>query len=177
MIKCDHQTALLTDASGSTWDYGLGFSSSSNIILHSIKKKSEVNALYAHLRRSDGTLIKTIPFLADVATFDVKIEANKTFYVSASNDGAAYTAYRNTDPTPFPKSVGIITIPSGYDGNGGAWTEYIGNIESFVYYTDGVEILAGVGTKGMDKDYPIARGLTAGTTKHLIDSIDYDDEA
>lgn len=34
-----------------------------------------------------------------------------------------------------------------------------------------------VGTAIIDKDYPVTRGLTAGTTKHLIDDVDYDDEA
>ena len=34
-----------------------------------------------------------------------------------------------------------------------------------------------VGTRFVDKDYPVERGLTAGTTKHLIDAGDYDDEA
>jgi len=31
-----------------------------------------------------------------------------------------------------------------------------------------------VGTRFIDKDYPYERGLTAGTTKHLIDDHDYD---
>lgn len=33
------------------------------------------------------------------------------------------------------------------------------------------------GTRVIRSDYPNTRGLTAGTTKHLIDSVDYDDEA
>lgn len=33
-----------------------------------------------------------------------------------------------------------------------------------------------IGTRFIDKDYPNTRGLTAGTTKHLVDNIDYDDE-
>jgi len=33
-----------------------------------------------------------------------------------------------------------------------------------------------VGTRFIDKEYPIERGLTAGTTKHLEDKKDYDDE-
>ncbi len=33
-----------------------------------------------------------------------------------------------------------------------------------------------VGTRFIRSDYPIERGLTAGTTKHLIDEHDYDDE-
>lgn len=32
-----------------------------------------------------------------------------------------------------------------------------------------------VGTRIINKDYPITRGLIAGTTKHLIDNVDYDD--
>lgn len=31
-----------------------------------------------------------------------------------------------------------------------------------------------VGTRFVDKDYPYVRGLTAGTTKHLVDDKDYD---
>lgn len=34
-----------------------------------------------------------------------------------------------------------------------------------------------VGTRIIDKDYPYVRGLEAGTTKHLVDDVDYDDEA
>ena len=34
-----------------------------------------------------------------------------------------------------------------------------------------------IGTRILDKDYPYERGLSGGTTKHLIDSVDYDDEA
>jgi hypothetical protein len=33
-----------------------------------------------------------------------------------------------------------------------------------------------VGTRYISKDYPQDRGLTAGTTVHLIDAKDYDDE-
>lgn len=33
-----------------------------------------------------------------------------------------------------------------------------------------------VGTRFIDKDYPYERGLEAGTTIHLIDDHDYDDE-
>ena len=34
-----------------------------------------------------------------------------------------------------------------------------------------------VGTRIVESDYPYIRGLTAGTTKHLVDDVDYDDEA
>ena len=33
-----------------------------------------------------------------------------------------------------------------------------------------------IGTRIINKDYPNIRGLEAGTTKHLIDDVDYDDE-
>lgn len=40
-----------------------------------------------------------------------------------------------------------------------------------------VEVGTGtVGTRYIEEEYPYQRGLTAGTTKHLIDSEDYDDE-
>lgn len=40
-----------------------------------------------------------------------------------------------------------------------------------------VEVGTGtIGTRFLDKDYPVERGLTAGTTKHLVDNIDYEDE-
>lgn len=40
-----------------------------------------------------------------------------------------------------------------------------------------VEVGTGtVGTRYIDRDYPNERGLTAGTTKHLVDKKDYDDE-
>lgn len=34
-----------------------------------------------------------------------------------------------------------------------------------------------IGTRFIDKDYPAERGLEAGTTKHLIDNVDYDEDA
>lgn len=34
-----------------------------------------------------------------------------------------------------------------------------------------------IGTRFIETDYPYERGLTAGTTKHLVDDVDYDDEA
>ena len=41
-----------------------------------------------------------------------------------------------------------------------------------------VEVGTGtVGTRFIDKDYPYEEGLEAGTTKHLVDKTDYDDEA
>ena len=40
-----------------------------------------------------------------------------------------------------------------------------------------VEVGTGtVGTRFIETDYPYDRGLVAGTTKHLIDEVDYDDE-
>ena len=40
-----------------------------------------------------------------------------------------------------------------------------------------VEVGTGsVGTRFIDKDYPYERGLEAGTTKHLVDEVDYDEE-
>ena len=33
-----------------------------------------------------------------------------------------------------------------------------------------------MGTRVIEKDYPVDRGLVAGTTKHLVDSVDYDEE-
>ena len=38
-------------------------------------------------------------------------------------------------------------------------------------------ITGSVGTKAIEHNYPYERGLIAETTKHLIDKIDYDDEA
>lgn len=33
-----------------------------------------------------------------------------------------------------------------------------------------------LGTRFIDKNYPYDRGIEAGTTKHLVDDVDYDDE-
>jgi len=35
----------------------------------------------------------------------------------------------------------------------------------------------GPDTRTIRDEYPVTRGLTAGTTKHLVDEVDYDDEA
>lgn len=41
-----------------------------------------------------------------------------------------------------------------------------------------VEVGTGTaGTRFLRTEWPIERGLIAGTTKHLVDEVDYDDEA
>lgn len=158
-----HGQSLATQAVGSTAHYGIGINLSQTAYLYSITKKTEVTATKAYLYTSGGVLIDSAVFTGDKAVFSPEpvLEANTQYYIAAGKDGAAYTAYRTTNPAAFPTIDGIVTFPDGFRGVA-PWTwDYIGNILSLEY----MQLTGGKGTKAIRTAYPYEEGLIARTTK------------